>query len=66
MEADDFSGVVQQAANRGGDSDTIAAIAGGLAGTACGYSRIPKAYSDKLLIRGRLDEAAVGLYRLHG
>lgn len=36
-----FEGVVQKAANLGGDSDTIGAIAGGLAGIYYGYEGIP-------------------------
>nr|WP_040712520.1 ADP-ribosylglycohydrolase family protein [Paenibacillus curdlanolyticus] len=60
----DFSDVVQRAANLGGDSDTIGAIAGGLAGMHCGYGQIPKAYADKILIRERLDAAVEGLHAL--
>lgn len=51
-----FSDVVQQAANLGGDSDTIGAIAGGLAGVHYGFDDIPSTYSNAILIRSRLDE----------
>ncbi|MCS7464524.1 ADP-ribosylglycohydrolase family protein [Paenibacillus doosanensis] len=60
----DFSEVVQKAANLGGDSDTIGAIAGGLAGISCGYRSIPAAYSEAILIKDRLDQVSSRLYRL--
>lgn len=51
-----FSEVVQKAANAGGDSDTIAAIAGGVAGVHYGYDGIPESYASKILIADRLEE----------
>ncbi|MWC27718.1 ADP-ribosyl-[dinitrogen reductase] hydrolase [Paenibacillus sp. MMS18-CY102] len=60
----DFSDAVQRAANLGGDSDTIGAIVGGLAGIYYGYGQIPQAYAGKILIRERLDEVAERLYAL--
>ncbi|NOU66303.1 ADP-ribosyl-[dinitrogen reductase] hydrolase [Paenibacillus sp. LMG 31461] len=62
--ASNFSEVVQRAANLGGDSDTIGAIAGGLAGIYYGYEGIPATYAEKILIRERLDELAVRLVGL--
>ncbi|AIQ11239.1 ADP-ribosylglycohydrolase family protein [Paenibacillus durus] len=64
LHAADFSEVVQQAANLGGDSDTIGAIAGGLAGIYSGYQAIPSAYSKAILIKDRLDDVSLRLYRL--
>ncbi|WP_058302935.1 ADP-ribosylglycohydrolase family protein [Gorillibacterium timonense] len=64
LNSSSFSEVVQKAANLGGDSDTIGAIAGGLAGISYGYSSIPSGFSNVILIRNRLDEAASGLYSL--
>ncbi|OCT11089.1 ADP-ribosyl-[dinitrogen reductase] hydrolase [Paenibacillus pectinilyticus] len=61
LEASDFSEVVQRAANLGGDSDTIGAIAGGLAGIYYGYEQIPARYADVILVRERLEEIAVRL-----
>lgn len=58
LEASDFSEVVQRAANLGDDSDTIGAIAGGLAGIYYGYEQIPAKYAEAILIRDRLDEVA--------
>ncbi|MNB71998.1 ADP-ribosyl-[dinitrogen reductase] glycohydrolase [compost metagenome] len=64
LHAADFSEVVQEAANLGGDSDTIGAIAGGLAGIYAGYEGIPTEYSKAILIRDRLDDVSLRLYRL--
>jgi ADP-ribosyl-[dinitrogen reductase] hydrolase len=62
-----FSEVVQRAANLGGDSDTIGAIAGGLAGIYYGYEQIPTKYAEAILIKNRLDEISSRLYSLrHG
>lgn len=61
MTAEDFSEVVQRAANLGNDSDTIGAIAGGLAGIYYGFEGIPATYADAILIKDRLDEVATRL-----
>uniref|UniRef100_A0A4Y8QAS5 ADP-ribosyl-[dinitrogen reductase] hydrolase n=1 Tax=Paenibacillus athensensis TaxID=1967502 RepID=A0A4Y8QAS5_9BACL len=53
-----FADTVQRAANGGGDSDTIAAIAGGLAGVYYGFEQMPAAYREAILIRTQLDELA--------
>lgn len=58
MNSSDFSEAVQKAANLGGDSDTIGAIAGGLAGIYYGYGGIPATYADSILIKERLDRIA--------
>lgn len=64
LNASDFSEVVQKAANLGNDSDTIGAIAGGLAGIHFGYEQIPARYAGAILIRERLDEVVDRLYGL--
>lgn len=56
--------VVQRAANLGGDSDTIAAIAGGIAGTYYGFDGIPRSYSDAILIKERLNDTADRIFEL--
>lgn len=61
-----YAEVVQRAANQGGDSDTIAAIAGGLAGIHYGFSGIPESYSGKILIKDKLDEVAARILELRG
>jgi ADP-ribosyl-[dinitrogen reductase] hydrolase len=61
---DSYADVVVGAANEGYDSDTVAAIAGGLAGLACGYEALPKEYYESLLNKQELDEISVQLYGL--
>lgn len=56
LAAESFADVVQRAANVGGDTDTIAAIAGGLAGVYYGFEGIPPKYAEAILLRGELDE----------
>ena len=64
LSSDNFAAVVQGAANRGGDSDTIGAIAGGLAGLAAGYDKLPGDYTEAILVRERLDAVAQGLLQV--
>ncbi|WP_152399615.1 ADP-ribosylglycohydrolase family protein [Paenibacillus cellulositrophicus] len=64
LHATDFSDAVQRAANLGGDSDTIGAIAGGLAGIYYGYEGIPAKYAEAILIKDRLDRVISQLYAL--
>lgn len=64
LHASDFSDTVQRAANLGGDSDTIGAIAGGLAGIYYGYEGIPAKYAEAILIKDRLDRVVSQLYAL--
>ncbi len=59
-----FRDVVLGAVNKGGDSDTIAAVAGGLKGVHTGYSRIPDEYKRKIVIKEELDQLAANIYRL--
>lgn len=51
---DDVETVVCEAVNLYGDSDTIGAIAGGLAGVYYGYKNIPKEWLDKILIKNEI------------
>ncbi|WP_068776035.1 ADP-ribosylglycohydrolase family protein [Paenibacillus sp. FJAT-26967] len=59
-----FEEVVQKAANLGGDSDTIGAIAGGLAGIYYSYEGIPARYANAILIKERLDHTISQLYEM--
>jgi len=52
--ADNFEAVVVDAVNLGGDSDTIGAVAGQLAGAIFGASAIPERWLTTLLSRDRL------------
>lgn len=60
LQAESFEKAVADAANFGGDADTIAAITGGLAGAYCGYEAIPTRWLEALApdVRVRLDELA--------
>ncbi len=62
LHTSNFGEVVQKAANLGGDSDTIGAIAGGLAGIYYGYTGIPARYANAILIKERLDQTISQLY----
>jgi ADP-ribosyl-[dinitrogen reductase] hydrolase len=65
LNSDSYLDVVIGAANEGEDSDTVAAIAGGLAGLACGYEGLPGEYCDVLLEKEELVELALNLYNLN-
>lgn len=64
LKFDSIEQIITEAVNLGGDSDTIGAVAGGLAGTFYGFSTIPQKWLDKLLHKKALDEAAQGLIYL--
>lgn len=49
-----FEDAVCEAANLGGDADTIAAITGGIAGVYYGYDSIPDRWKDKILVKDKL------------
>jgi ADP-ribosylglycohydrolase len=44
LNTDDYKSAVLKAVNLGGDTDTVAAVAGGLAGIYYGYDSIPAAW----------------------
>ncbi len=60
---DDFSQVILTAANTDGDSDSIACIAGGIAGAALGVAAIPQEWLDVLEDAAELRELASALWR---
>jgi ADP-ribosyl-[dinitrogen reductase] hydrolase len=64
LTSDSFSDVVERAANLGGDSDTIGAIAGGLAGVHYGYEGIPERYSGVILVKDELDALSERIFEL--
>ncbi|MBS4213076.1 ADP-ribosylglycohydrolase family protein [Neobacillus rhizophilus] len=64
LNCESFLDVVIGAANEGYDTDTVAAIAGGLAGLACGYKELPRGYCDVLLVKSDLEELGLKLYEL--
>ncbi|MDM5330089.1 ADP-ribosylglycohydrolase family protein [Neobacillus sp. CF12] len=59
-----FEDVIIGAVNMGNDSDTIAAITGGLKGIEVGYRSLPDIHSDRLLNKRALKELAELLYEL--
>lgn len=64
MTAGTFRGAVEAAANAGGDSDTLGAVAGALAGAAHGVGAIPPDWLAHLEFRPRLVALADALARI--
>ncbi|USK72323.1 ADP-ribosylglycohydrolase family protein [Peribacillus asahii] len=62
LTSDTFEEVVVGATNMGDDSDTIAAIAGGLKGIEVGFNEIPEKYINKLVNRELLTQMSNALY----
>ena len=56
LTTDSYKDCVLKAVNLGNDTDTIAAIAGGLAGVLYGYEAIPKEWLDTLIKREFIEE----------
>lgn len=56
LNTDNYRDCILKAVNLGGDTDTIAAIAGGLAGLYYGYEAIPKEWVNSLAKKEWLDE----------
>jgi ADP-ribosylglycohydrolase len=56
LTTDSYRECVLKAVNLGEDTDTIAAIAGGLAGALYGYEAIPGEWLDKLLRREYIEQ----------
>ena len=56
-DATDFESEMIKVVNEGGDTDTNAAISGGLLGIKFGFSSIPKRWTDAILERSEIDEA---------
>lgn len=63
-----FADMITGAVNTGGDSDTIAAIIGGLMGIHVGYQQIPDHLADRILLKNEVLGIAQQLYeiRLNG
>lgn len=64
LTTDSYKACVLKAANLGGDTDTVAAIAGGLAGALYGYNAIPKNWLDTLLKREYIEEMCERAYKI--
>lgn len=50
-----YSGCVLKAVNLGGDTDTIAAVAGGLAGALYGLEAIPEKWLSPLALKAEIE-----------
>lgn len=65
LTTDSYKECVLKAVNLGGDTDTVAAVAGGLAGALYGYENIPREWKEKLIrekfIEGMCEKAANSL-----
>lgn len=59
LNTDNYKSCVLQAVNLGDDTDTVAAIAGGLAGLAYGYESIPKAWLDVLARKEYIEDLSL-------
>lgn len=56
LTTDNYRDCVLKAVNLGDDTDTVAAVAGGLAGALYGYDAIPREWLDTLKRRGYIEE----------
>ena len=56
LTTDNYCDCVLKAVNLGDDTDTVAAVAGGLAGALYGYEAIPKEWRDALIKRDYIEE----------
>lgn len=61
LNSDSYLDVMVGAANEGYDSDTVAAIAGGLAGLECGFERLPVEWCEVLLEKEKLNQIALDI-----
>lgn len=61
---EDFKEIAIKATNKGGDSDTIAAIACGLKGLEVGYHKLPDQYKNKILVKADLTKIANELFQI--
>ena len=56
LTTDNYRDCVLKAVNLAGDTDTIAAVAGGLAGAIYGYDSIPEEWRNTLIKREYIEE----------
>jgi ADP-ribosyl-[dinitrogen reductase] hydrolase len=64
LNCDTYLDVVAGAANEGEDADTVTAIAGGLAGLACGFDGLPKEFVDVLVEKEEIERIAIELGKM--
>lgn len=61
LHTDDFEAAITTAISLGGDTDTIGAVTGALAGAAYGLESIPSRWLDRLPVSALLEDLAVAL-----
>lgn len=61
LTTNDYKTCVLKAVNLGGDTDTVAAVAGGLAGALYGYETIPHKWLETLLRREYIEDMCEGV-----
>jgi len=59
LNADTYSECVLKAVNLGGDTDTVAAVAGGMAGALWGYASIPEKWLNGIARREYIEELCI-------
>lgn len=64
LHTDDFESALTRAVSLGGDSDTIGAVTGALAGAAYGLDAIPESWLDHVVKAGQLEELAILLLEI--
>ena len=63
LTTDNYKDCVLKAVNLGSDTDTVAAVAGGLAGALYGYEAIPQEWRDTLIKRDYIEDMCVKAYK---
>ena len=63
LTTDSYNDCVLKAVNLGEDTDTVAAVAGGLAGAMYGYDAIPEEWRNTLIRREYIEEMCENAYR---
>ncbi len=66
LNTNDYSSCVLRAVSLGGDTDTVAAVAGGLAGVAYGWEEIPRKWVEILKNKEELDDLCKAFGRVIG
>ena len=61
LTTDSYKDAVLKAVNLGEDTDTVAAVAGGLAGALYGYEAIPQEWKDVLIQLDYIESLCEGL-----
>ena len=66
LNTDNYKDLILKAVNLGGDTDTVAAIAGGLAGAFYGVEQIPQSWLDVLKKKDYLQKISADFYNAFG